>query len=509
MTSLKRGAIRPIHLILSLFAAICAAAPLETARDSAASSDRVASINRAAREQRSLTAIVTALENARALLDDRKPKGAWMEAQILPVDAKVDGNLAKYTHRWQEMKDVSGTIGKTEVAFAMTEENKFLRVAVRCQEANMASLRSKATCNDSDDVLQDDRVEILLTTPKRSWFRMAVTPTGIVRDESYDAELVARDGTPIQWNAGIKVHARRLADRWELEVSIPVEDFKRPGPSVDNPWGINVLRIKGSNVAALVPECNGSDLSQWRRLWRKWQDFEGRPMDMYCYVVTRHTDYPPPYTVARARGNVALSGEWDGPDWGHVKPLKLVSCMIRAGDKDVFLPDTQAKLQYDEKYLYVMFQVKDRYVLGLTENDMTDVCLDSCVEFFVRPRETPTYFNFEMSCNGKMLLYEVENLVNRKLSAATPEELRSIERFHTLPSLIKDEIQEPVTWRVCYRIPLEFFVRRSGIDTNLSGQTWTANFFKCADHSSHHHWMSWNPTNRFHNPDGFGRIVFE
>ena len=121
MTHLIRWANRPNHLILCLFACIGIAFSQETPQNSAASSDRVASINRMAREQSSLKTIVTALENAKNLLDDRKPAGAWMEAQILPVDAKLDGNLAKYTHHWQELKTISGSFGKTEVNFAMTE----------------------------------------------------------------------------------------------------------------------------------------------------------------------------------------------------------------------------------------------------------------------------------------------------------------------------------------------------------------------------------------------------
>ncbi|MBR6374051.1 MAG: carbohydrate-binding family 9-like protein, partial [Victivallales bacterium] len=189
----------------------------------------------------------------------------------------------------------------------------------------------------------------------------------------------------------------------------------------------------------------GLAFPNWRRLWRKWQDYEGKPMNPNCSVVTTYAPYPAPYRVPRAKAKVDLAGEWDSLSWAHVKPLKLISCMKRAGDKDVFLPDTQAKLQYDEQFLYVMFQVNDRYVLANAKNDQTDVCLDSCVEFFLRPPETAQYYNFEMSCNGKMLLCEIINLSEGKLNFATEEELKSIERFHTVRGLVRHEIQEPLT----------------------------------------------------------------
>ena len=149
------------------------------------------------------------------------------------------------------------------------------------------------------------------------------------------------------------------------------------------------------------------------------------------------------------------------------------------------------------------------YVLGMARNDMDSVCLDSCVEFFVRPPDVPQYYNFEMSCNGKMLLYEIENITAGRVNQATKEEMARIERFHTMPDLILNEMQGPATWRVCYKVPLDFFVRRAGINPKLSGQLWTANFFKCADRTSHHHWMCWNPADGFHSPDDFGRIIFE
>ena len=87
----------------------------------------------------------------------------------------------------------------------------------------------------------------------------------------------------------------------------------------------------------------------------------------------------------------------------------------------------------------------------------------------------------------------------------------TIELFHTLPERITDEITEPVTWRLGFRIPVAFFVKYSNINPELSGQKWTANFTKCADATSHPHWLSWQalPKCDFHLPDYFGELAFE
>ena len=92
------------------------------------------------------------------------------------------------------------------------------------------------------------------------------------------------------------------------------------------------------------------------------------------------------------------------------------------------------------------------------------------------------------------------------------EDLAKIERFHTLPQIIEDEITEPVTWYLGFAIPIEFFQRYSGIDPKLSGQEWKANFTKCADKCSHPCWLTWQklvPPGGYHVPDQFGTIIFE
>ena len=45
------------------------------------------------------------------------------------------------------------------------------------------------------------------------------------------------------------------------------------------------------------------------------------------------------------------------------------------------------------------------------------------------------------------------------------------------------------------------------------GVTWRANFYKCADHTSHPHWLSWSVIGsgkfEFHVPEYFGTLEFK
>lgn len=467
--------------------------------------------------RRHVDELAAAIAKVKDMYEEHKPMGPYAEASIFLAKSVPDGNLAKYTTKWHKLTPVkpnAAKADKTEVAFGFTEDGAFLFVAARCYSSNMAKLASGVKLPDDKGIFSDERIEVYFNSPRRSWFQVVANSEGAIYDRSFDLDLSQNHKDSLLWSPGAKASVKRFDDRWELELMIPTDGFTRPYPIVKTAWGVNVVRCGKDNaaVSALAPEAGcfpKVQPSKWFRVWRKPVDCDGWPIEDNGYILTYTRDYPGPYKVAKAKGKVDLAGEWDSASWGHLKSVKLGPCMKKAGDRNVHLPDTQAKLQYDDKYLYVMFQVKDQYVQAVAKNDMDSVCQDSCVEFFVRPADVPQYYNFEMSCGGRMLLYEIEFLGGGNVYKPSQEFMNTIERYHSMPALIKKEIQEPVTWRVAYKVPLSFFVERAGINPKLSGQVWTANFFKCADRSTHRHWMCWNPSPGFHFPEHFGTLVFE
>ena len=84
---------------------------------------------------------------------------------------------------------------------------------------------------------------------------------------------------------------------------------------------------------------------------------------------------------------------------------------------------------------------------------------------------------------------------------------------HSLPKIVDPEITEPVTWTVEYRIPIEIVKKHCPTTSPATGVTWRANFYKCADDSSHPHWLTWSPVDfpkpQFHLPEFFGVLKFE
>jgi hypothetical protein len=80
-----------------------------------------------------------------------------------------------------------------------------------------------------------------------------------------------------------------------------------------------------------------------------------------------------------------------------------------------------------------------------------------------------------------------------------------------MPGIVFPEIVGPTEWFLGFFIPFSLLEKYAGQIGDLHGQTWRANFYKCADGSSHPHWASWTelPEKNFHLPEHFGEIVFE
>ena len=55
-------------------------------------------------------------------------------------------------------------------------------------------------------------------------------------------------------------------------------------------------------------------------------------------------------------------------------------------------PRTRSKVLYDDRGIYVLFRVADRYVRCVRTEHQSHVYRDSCVEFFAQPKPGGGYF---------------------------------------------------------------------------------------------------------------------
>ena len=148
----------------------------------------------------------------------------------------------------------------TKAGIGISRDGKYLYVAAVCYENRMNELKASCRKNDSADIWNDDRLEIFVDTPERSFFHVAVNPNGAVWDRSTDQTIVARETLPLLWSPKIQVTVKKYDDRWEALIRIPTEDFGKRAPSRQFAWGIDIFRTRmaGKNtqtptVSALVP----------------------------------------------------------------------------------------------------------------------------------------------------------------------------------------------------------------------------------------------------------------
>jgi hypothetical protein len=222
---------------------------------------------------------------------------------------------------------------------------------------------------------------------------------------------------------------------------------------------------------------------------------------------------PQAYKVTKLSEPVEIDGNWNKPAWKKIDPLVINRHM---GENPAHRPGVLAKLAYDDNALYIIFRVDDRYVRAVAEKYQDPVYKDSCVEFFFTPGSTAdlgrSYFNIEINCGGTMLFWWHPE--GKEAIPVAPQDCDSVHIGHTLPKIVDPEIEAPTTWTLEYRLPFSA-VRKycPGASRPEPNAVWKANFYKCADATSHPHWLTWSfvdhPTPQFHLPEYFGTLTFE
>ena len=226
----------------------------------------------------------------------------------------------------------------------------------------------------------------------------------------------------------------------------------------------------------------------------------------------------PSYTVKKTAKPPSLADKWDSTVWSKAYTVSVGQFLPQSSANH---PATEAKVLYDENNLYVHFRVTEQYVYAVTTECQGPVSTDSCVEFFIKPDQPDAdfgYFNVEVNCIGTLLLYYIEDSRRTENGFAEYQQVsekccEQIPRVSTFTEPIPNEIPGPVDWSVTYAVPFSLFQEYcSGLMLPDTGTTWQGNFFKCVENNSHPHWASWSNVGdelNFHQPDKFGRLLFD
>ncbi|MCY2924024.1 MAG: carbohydrate-binding family 9-like protein [Planctomycetota bacterium] len=240
------------------------------------------------------------------------------------------------------------------------------------------------------------------------------------------------------------------------------------------------------------------------------QATDGRKMRVRWAAPAPAGEGAPTYRVVRMKDNPTIDADWDKAAWKDVQPLTEEYYM---GKEPAHQPKTQAKVAYDDEYLYVIWRVEDNFVRAVATKNMGRVWCDSAVEFFFTPCAEPRkngYYNLETNCIGRMMFASnVPGVPN----GVTPAELEQVVIASSLKGPIDPEIAKPTTWTLEYKIPFSVVAKHSKFERPGPGVHWYGNFYKCADETSQPHWLTWSPVTwpqpSFHRPEFFGTLAFE
>lgn len=213
----------------------------------------------------------------------------------------------------------------------------------------------------------------------------------------------------------------------------------------------------------------------------------------------------------KSTGFIEIGTDWCTPPWRDMSAAPIDNYMGMLPDH---FPKAEVKLAWGSDAIWVMFRVEDRYIRAVAQRHQEGVCGDSCVEFFFTPgTDVATgYFNLEMNCGGTMLFHFHPEGQKDGIELATID-CDSIKTMHSMPHIVDPEIEGPSIWTVQYSVPVSLLHKFCKVTMPRPGAIWRANFYKCADKTSHPHWLTWSPVNfptpNFHLPQSFGRIVFK
>ena len=169
-----------------------------------------------------------------------------------------------------------------------------------------------------------------------------------------------------------------------------------------------------------------------------------------------------------------------------------------------YMPDCNVTLAHDGHNIAMLFHVRGLDLRAMETEDNGRMWEDSCVEFFVQDPSGEKYYNFELTCAGRLLASEGATRHERPRRGA--EVLSRVRRYSTVEGAPFQKDGGIYSWTAGMLIPMDLF----GADgvKKLRG-----NFYKCGDKTAHMHFVSWNPIDLpkpdFHRPDFFGEIILK
>ena len=210
----------------------------------------------------------------------------------------------------------------------------------------------------------------------------------------------------------------------------------------------------------------------------------------------------PVYEVLRSATSIRVDGRLTESFWAKVSGVSLVNNL----DGSPGTYQTEAKILYDDNFLYVAFRSADSNIWATYKQRDRHLCDEEVVEVFVQADpEQSNYLEFEVNPLGTMLdIYLLDIRKPLHYQSWNSEKLKwGVHVNGTVDGKSGD-----LEWTCEIAIPMEDIVMASHLPPR-AGDRWRMNLYRM-EQKPVPALLAWSPTFKddFHLPDKFGEIVF-
>lgn len=115
-----------------------------------------------------------------------------------------------------------------------------------------------------------------------------------------------------------------------------------------------------------------------------------------------HWKPSPAYRIARRVDAIEIDGSCEEPAWKRAEPVPLRYAVDARESADA--PYAQARLLWDDEYLYAAFEVPDESIVAPPTPRDADVFLNDCIELFIMPlKQFGNYWELNISPGGAVM----------------------------------------------------------------------------------------------------------
>ncbi|MBM7568891.1 carbohydrate-binding family 9-like protein [Paenibacillus sacheonensis] len=207
----------------------------------------------------------------------------------------------------------------------------------------------------------------------------------------------------------------------------------------------------------------------------------------------------PHYSCRKINADLQIDGDLDKAEWQLAERVQLTDAATGASP----IQRTEAKLLWNDRYLYVAFECQDDYVRATMQGFNDKLYEEEVVEIFIDDDGDPrTYIEIELNPLNACLHYSVHNPLRGRILTYARTEMN-------LVTAVRHDTERSA-WTAELAIPLTEFVTAQHCPP-LPGDEWRFNLYRIdRPRDGSIEFSAWSPPGepQFHKPLSFGGLRF-